>query len=277
VRVNEAEFQELVGGLPPRDAAVYRELLERGLLVAKRAFDSTPDAGPHLSRLAAAGLVRRTGRKQGRQALWEPVREAGDVEAAAEAFQSRHAASHGKRWRPSSDPSHPVGLRVAEFKRLAEDPEVQAAIVDPEGSTRRQRSRLKEQLRRNEQARRRHATEFREAQERAEAHAEFIQLRNRLAEGVDRCRAINALIEDELERIVHTGEPRFATDVWWPQLVPLLADGVAKYEQAYALVARLVDAPPLPERTAVIEGELIEDAELILELTRSTEEAASQP
>jgi hypothetical protein len=274
--VNEAEFQELVKGLPPRGAAVYHELLERGPLVAKRAFHCTPDAGPELSRLGTLGLARSTGKKQDRQTVWGAVRRPDEVEAAAEAFRNRHGTRHGKRWLPSSDRSHPVGLRVAEYKRLSEDPEVQAAILDPEGSTRKERLRLKEQLRRNERDRRRRAGEFREAQEAAEAHVEFIELRNGLADGVDRCRAINALIEDELERIVRTGEPRFSPERWWSQLVPLLRDGVEKFERAYALVARLTGAPPLPERSAEVEGEFVEDAEVILELTSSTE-ADSQP
>src|SRR5262245_14582508 len=185
------------------------------------------------------GLARQTGRKFEGQMLWEAIRHADDVETAAEAFITRHGARHGKRWLPSSDRSHPVGLRVAEYRRLAEDPDVQAAILDPEGSTRKERSRLKEQLKRNAHNRRRRSAEFREAQENAEAHVECIQLRSGLAEGVDRCRAINALIEDELERIVQTGQPRFSPERWWSQLVPLLKDGVEKFERAYELVARL--------------------------------------
>ena len=62
---------------------------------------------------------------------------------------------------------------------------------------------------------------------------------------------------------------------WWAQLVPLIADGVKKYEDAYALVARLADAPPLPAREEVIEGEVVEDAE-VLELEPAVSvEAAS--
>jgi hypothetical protein len=273
--MEEAEFQELVGQLPPRGAAVYAELLERGPLVPKRAFECTPDAGPHLARLGAAGLARRTGGRLGGQALWEAVRVASEVEATAAAFQNRYGDRHGKRWLPSSHRSHPVGLRVAEFKRLAEDPEVQAAILDPEGSTRKQRSRLKAQLRRNAENRARRNRELHEMKEAGEAIEEFIRLRNGLDEGVDRCRAILALIEDEIERIVETGEPR-VPQRWWSQLVPLLADGVAKYERAYALLARLTDAPPLPERALEFEGELIEEAEVILELASSTERT-SQP
>src|SRR5439155_14817771 len=124
--MTEAEFQELVRNLPPRMGQVYGELLERGPLVPKQGFKCTRDAGPSLSRLAAEGLVRRTGRRRGKQMLWKAVRDPGGVEAAAEAYATRPGSHHGLRWRPSSDRSHSVGLRVSEYKRLAEDPEVQA-------------------------------------------------------------------------------------------------------------------------------------------------------
>ena len=260
--MTEADFQELVGGLSPRSAQAYRKLLVAGPLVPPG------DGGDSraISRLAAKGLARTTGKLAGRRAYWEAVRDPAEVEAAAAAFASRPGRHHGKRWLPSSDLSHPPGLRLNEMLKIAEQPDVRALMNDPEAVSRKERARIKEVLKAVEQKKRHRAADFIEAQEQGEAHVQFIKIRNDLDEGVDTIHAMNALIEDEVTHIVETGEPQFPI-AWWLRVIPLLAGGVAEGERAYELVARITGSDPLPERVPMIDGEDIEDAELILELT----------
>jgi hypothetical protein len=265
--MTEAEFQELVARLSEKKRRVYNELLDRGPR-NPLAFECVRDAGPELSRLAQDGLARRTGRRIDRRTVWEAVTDPAEAEAVAEQGRIR-----GKRWRPSSDRSQPLGLRLAELEKLSGQPDVQRALADPDMLTRRRRTRLRKTQRQVEQLRRARAREFHEAQENAEAQVEFIRIRNGLLDGIDRCRSIAALLEDEIEQIVETGATSLPPALL-AQLVAPLADGVAKYEKAYALVARLTGADPLPPREEVLDGELIEDAEVILEIAEVSEASA---
>jgi hypothetical protein len=265
--MTEAEFHALITSLSGRKRRVYDELLDRGPRDAL-AFACVRDAGPELSKLAQDGLARRTGHKIDRRMVWEAVTDPAEAEAAA-----KHGQARGKRWRPSSDPSQPLGLRLAELEKLSGQVDVQRALADPDMLTRRRRTRLRKTQRQVEQLRRARAREFHEAQENAEAQLEFIRIRNGLLDGIDRCRSVAALLEDELEQIVETGKPSLPLTLL-AQLVDPLTDGIAKYEKAYALVARLTGASPLPPRDAVLDGELIEDAEFILEISEVSEASA---
>lgn len=267
--MTEAEFQEVVRALPTRQAQVYRELQERGPLVARGGFELQLDAGPSLSRLAEKGLAIRTGARNNGQSLWRAVTDAGEVEATIEGYANRKGSHFGKRSRPLWDKANPPAVVVAQIEKALQRPDVQELLADPSATSKRANARLRNVQRQIAQLRRARAREFVEAQENLEAHSEFIGLRNNLLDGVDRCRAATAMIEDELENISETGVQTIGSR-WWNQLIAPLADGVAKYEKAYALVARLTGADPLPPRHEVIEGDLIEDAEIVLELVEKT-------
>src|SRR5439155_8359302 len=115
-------------------ARVYDELLERGPLVAT-GFSSVRDAGPRLADLAREGLVRRTGKRNGKRTLWEALSEDDheEADAAIEAFRTWHKkAPDGRRSRPSSDRSFPVDYRAIEFLTLGAQSDVQLLLHDPE-------------------------------------------------------------------------------------------------------------------------------------------------
>jgi hypothetical protein len=270
--MNEHDHARLIEGLPPSKRKVYDAIRDHGPLDDHRLGALVDPAGTSGFRarrkdLARAGLVCVVGKAEGRN-VWA-VTPPAEVEAARDKDEVS-----GPRLRPIGR-KHPLELRVNVFLRLADDPEVQDAINDPEGSAkRRQRSRLKAAVARNNRERRERERELRAAVEQEHPAVEAMRFRNALRDANDVIRALRTLHEEEHERRKLLGEETVAEGEW-ERVLRAVEDGINQHEQAYEVIARMIDAPSrrvfdleLPENQA------IEDAEF--ELVAGVDEEVSE-
>jgi hypothetical protein len=257
--MNENEYSAVVDRLPLSKRKVYEAIRDHGPLDDHKLgalIDPAGTSGFRARRkdLVRMGLVRAVGKAE-RRTIWA-LTPPSEVEAARETDKES-----GMRLRPLGR-SHPLDVRVSAFLRLADDPEVQDAINDPEGSAkRRQRSRLKSAVARNARDRRERERELRDAIERQNPSAEAMRFRNALRDASDLIRALRALHEEELERRTLVGE-HAVPDGEWERVLRAIELGIRHHEEAYEVVARMIGAPSrLNIDVELAEEDVIEEAE----------------
>jgi hypothetical protein len=257
--MNEHDHAAMIGRLAPSKRNVYDAIREHGPLDDHQLGALIDPGGTSGFRgrrgdLVKMGLVRAVGKSHGRK-VWA-VTPPAEVEAAHEAEKQTEP-----RRRPITDRHFPLEARVRAFLRLADDPEVQDAVKDPEGSAkRRQRSHLKAAVARNTREKRERAAELREAIDRDHPSVEAMRFRNALRDANDVIRALRALHEEERERRTLVDEDG-VPDSEWERVLRVVEDGIRQHEEAYEVIARMINAPSRRQVDIELDEGEVEEAE----------------
>ena len=245
------EYAQSRRELPEARRRVFDAFLEHGPLTNHEVDDLVGDSsrGKCTLELRRLGLVRPAGRRGGRR-LWEATPPA-EVEAMAEA-----ASQLKPRLRPIE--KRDLDSRVSDFRKLLTDPEVQDALLDPEGTaTKRERQKARTAL---EQERRNSRRRLREAEAGEHPLLEVMRLRDSLLQASSWVASLRLAFEEERERRTLIGESG-VHDGEWETVLKAVADLDRRTDDMYESVARMIDAPSRREADVEYDDDEIEDAD----------------